>query len=235
MEITIQLDLPAIIAQAVTAERIQPLVDKAISETIKSAISDATGYNSPFRKAVTEQLAEAMPHGLRLDDVAKFQQVLNQALQSVVQGENAAAVRTALTKAVKEVAPDVPETISLSDFMKAVREGFHKDSGEPFYAFYETNEGHSGGGHLYLDSNPRPGYGYGDGGGKYSANYHLAFNSDGDVYSIKMDGKQITPNARPTVISRFDSIVMAMYVGRTRLHIDMDEDEVRYAAEACDD
>lgn len=39
MEIKIELDLPAIVAQAVSADRIQPIVDKAIAEAVKDAIS----------------------------------------------------------------------------------------------------------------------------------------------------------------------------------------------------
>lgn len=73
MEIKIDLDLPAIIANAVSAERIQPIVDKAIADAIKSAITDATGYRSAFSEALKAQLAEVLPHGLGLDDVAKFQ------------------------------------------------------------------------------------------------------------------------------------------------------------------
>lgn len=229
MEIKIELDLPAIIAQAVTAERLQPLVDKAIADAIKSAINDATGYRSAFSEAVTKQLADAMPHGLALNDVAKFQQVLNQALEGAAHGANASAVNVALQKAVQQVMPDVPAVMKLSDLMKAAREGFHREDGEAFYALYEESD-YGGGGHLYLDSNPSPGRGYGAGGGKYAAGHQLAFTKDGDVYTLRLGDKQITPTSRPDVISHFDSILMAMYVGRTRIEIDMDAGDVESAA-----
>lgn len=229
MEIKIELDLPAIIAQAVTAERLQPLVDKAIADALKSAINDATGYRSAFSEAVKKQLADAMPHGLAVDDVAKFQQVLNQALQGAVHGANAAAVNTALQKAVQQVMPDVPEVLKLSELMTAAREGFHKEDGQPFYALYEESE-YGGGGYLYLNSDSTPGGGYGSGGGKYAASHRLDFTKEGNVYALKLQDKQITPTSRPNVISRFDSILMAMYVGRTRIEIDMDADDVESAA-----
>jgi hypothetical protein len=66
MEIKIDLDLPSIIAQAVSAERIQPLVNKAIAEAVGAAIRDATDYSSPFRKALETQLKDAMPTGWQL-------------------------------------------------------------------------------------------------------------------------------------------------------------------------
>ncbi|PZP57453.1 MAG: hypothetical protein DI604_34755, partial [Delftia acidovorans] len=128
MEIKIELDLSAIVAQAVSAERIQPIVDKAIAEAVKDAINDATGYRSKFRDAMKEQLSEAMPHGLRIDDVAKFQQVLNAAVSSAVQGENAKSVQTAIKSAVGSFMPDLPARIKLSDLLQRARDGFHKES-----------------------------------------------------------------------------------------------------------
>ncbi|MNL81981.1 hypothetical protein D3C87_2092390 [compost metagenome] len=65
---------------------------------------------------------------------------------------------------------------------------------------------------------------------QYSARIRLGVNKEGDVYSLKLDGKDITPSSRPDVIGRFDTMLMAMYVGRTRLEIDMDEDDVESAA-----
>lgn len=113
MEIKIELDLPGIIAKSCAAERLQPLIDKAISEALKSAIDDATGYRSEFRKTMAAQLAEALPHGLGADDVAKFQQVLNQAFTRHVHDSNAATVQTAIDKMLRAVMPDVPAVVKL--------------------------------------------------------------------------------------------------------------------------
>lgn len=230
MEITINLDLPGIIAQAVTAERLQPLVDKAIADALKSAINDATGYRSPFSEAIKTQLTDAMPHGLSIDDVAKFQQVLNHALQSAVHGANAASVNAALAKAVEGVVPDMPAVMKMSELLEIARDGFHKDKHEEFYALFEKSG--SGYGHLYLHSDSKPGHGYGLDDGKYAAHYRLDFNGKGEVYALKLGGTQVTPASLPNVISRFDATMMGMYVGRTRIEVDMDEDDVRNAAEA---
>lgn len=231
MEIKIALDLPSIIASAVTAEKLQPLVDKAISDTIKEAIREATDYSSEFRKEVKKQLASALPHGLAIDDMAKFQQVLNQALSEAVHGENAAAMRTALQKAVKSVLPDAPEVLKLSELMVAAREGFHKDDDRSeFYGHFEESE--YGGGCIYLDSDPSPGYLSSRAKAHYDARHHISFNKEGVVYALKLNNTQLTPAAQPTVITRFESILMAMYVGRTRLDVDLDPNEVKSAAEA---
>ena len=236
MEIKIELDLPGIIAKSCAAERLQPLIDKAISEALKSAIDDATGYRSEFRKTMSAQLAEALPHGLGADDVAKFQQVLNQAVTRHVHDSNAATVQTAIDKMLRAVMPDVPAVVKLSDFMKDAREGFHKERHEAFYAYWEPSP--YGGGHLYLDEDEHPvrsGYGsktYDREDMKYSADYCITVNKDGEVYALRLDGKDVTPKSHPDVIGSFDATLMAMYVGRTRLEIDWDDDDVRCAAES---
>ncbi len=236
MQISIELDLPSIISQAVSAERIQPIVDKAINDALKSAITDATGYRSPFREALETQLKDAMPHGLALDDVAKFQHILNGTMNKLAQECNHGTINSALEKAVKDVMPDVPQVIKMSELIEDARAGFHKESHEAFYAYFEPSE-HGGGGHLYLDHDENPGSkGYGSShrsreDQKYSATCQLAFTKDGDVYALRLDGKQITPSSRPDIAGRFDSILMAMYVGRTKIEVDIDADDVESASQ----
>lgn len=235
MEIKLELDLPDIIAKAVSAERIQPIVEKAISDVVKSAIDEATGYRSDFRKRVTEQLTAALPHGLALDDVAKFQHVLNDAMRKLVHDANNAVVVTAIEQAVKSVMPDVPAAIKMSELIDMARESFHKENSEAFYAYYEPSS-YGGGGHLYLDENERPGShssydAHLDRKGRmYRAKYQLAFNEEGAVYALRLDGKDVLPASRPDVIGRFDAVLMSMYVGRTRIEVDMDDADVESAA-----
>lgn len=223
MEIKIELDLSAIVAQAVSAERIQPIVDKAIAEAVKDAINDATGYRSKFRDAMKEQLSEAMPHGLRIDDVAKFQQVLNAAVSSAVKGENAKSVQTAITSAVGSFMPDLPARTKLSVLLQTARSGFIKESHEAFFAELEMSEYSGGGGWLYLDPEEST-------RGKYSASMRLAFTREGQVYSLALNDKVVTPMSLPNAVGEFEAILLALYVGRTTLEIDMHEHDVKSAA-----
>lgn len=239
MEIKIELDLPGIIAQACAAERLQPLIDKAIGDALRYAIDDATGYRSEFRKALSAQLVEALPHGLSADDVAKFQQVLNLAVNRHVHDANATTVQNAFDKVMRDVMPEVPVVVKLSDLIQDARGGFHKEQHEAFYAYWEPSA--YGGGHLYLDDDENPGRsGYGSKSCdredmKYSADYRIAVNKEGEVYALRLDGKDVTPKSRPDVIGSFEATLMAMYVGRTRLEIDWDDDDVRSAAESQHD
>lgn len=226
MEITLNIDLEAAIAGALAPEKLQPILDKHVTEAITSAISDATRYSSEFSKALKEQLATAMPHGLRISDVAKFQHILNQSLESAVSGANLAAVKEALAKAASTALPDLPERIKLSDLMKDARGGLHVDDGMAFYAHLHESEYRTK--YLYLDSDPAPGsrtYGHRE-DRRYSAKYSLAISEDGHVYSLKLGGMQVMPASLPDVVGSWDGLLMAMYVGRTSLDIDMDDDDL---------
>ncbi|WP_287918472.1 hypothetical protein [Comamonas sp.] len=223
MQISIELDLPGIISSAVSAERIQPIVDKAIAEAVSSAIRDATGYSSPFRKALEIQLKDAMPHGLAIDDVAKFQHMANAAVVKAVHGANAATIQAAIAEGLSKVMPDVPASIKLSELIEKAREGFHKEKHEAFYAHYEPSE--YGGGWFYLDSDEST-------SDKYRADMCLAFNQKGEVYRLKLDGHDITPTSLPNASGKFDGLLLSLYVGRSTIAIDLDADEVESAAEA---
>ncbi|WP_039788611.1 hypothetical protein [Herbaspirillum huttiense] len=234
MDITIKIDIEKAIADTLAPEKLAPILDKHVTEAITSAISTATGYNSDFRKVLTEQLKDAMPHGLALDDVAKFQHILNGAISAAVSGANNDAVRTAIEKSVIGSIQSAPATIKLSEFMELVRDGLHVEGGAKFYAYLDSDYGVN---HLYLDKNPAPGSSTSFRGDyrsredrKYSAAYSLAFNKEGEVYALKLDEKVITPASLPNVIGSFDALLMSMYVGRTLLVADIDDDEIESLA-----
>jgi hypothetical protein len=229
MQFTFDLDIQSIVAQATAPEKIQPLLDKAITEAIRSAISEATGYSSPFRETLKTQLKDAMPHGLGIDEVAKFQQVFNAEITKAVHGHNAETVRVALAEVAKDVMPDVPTRLKLSELLQIARNGFHKENHEAFFAEYEESM-YGGGGCLYLDS-PSSSYS----GGKNGASIRLSFTEQGEVYAMKFGGIDMTPTKTPTVISKLDGVLMCMYTGRTTLDVDIDQHDVKAAAEASYD
>lgn len=226
MKLEINLDLQAIIGQATSAERLQPLVDKAIGEALKAALQDATGYSSPFRKELTAQLQEAMPHGLRIEDVAKFQLMVNQAVTHAVQGANAATMQAAITAGIQSAMPEVPASVKLSELIDKARKGFHKEPYQGFYARLELTD--YGFADLYLDSDE-------DCRSKSSARTRINISKVGQVYNMRLDGQELKPLNLPTVIGHWEGLLLAMYVGRTTVTIDMDADEVEYAAQGKED
>jgi hypothetical protein len=235
MDLNIKLDIESAITASLQPEKLGPIVEKHITAAITDGIREATGYSSEFAKMLKEQLKTILPHGLGLDDVAKFQHCLNQSLRTVLHDANNDTIQAALDKVVREVMPEVKPVIKLSELMEIARDGLHKEQHEAFYAHWEPSEYSSGGGWLYLDSDAAVGertYGtYSTAQNrKYSAKYHLAVSGDGAVYSLHLDGKVVTPASRPDIISAFDATLFAMYVGRTNLELDIDDDDVRDAA-----
>lgn len=221
MKLEINLDIKSAIDTALSPEKLNPILQKAINEAITRAIDDATGYRSEFRKTLEDQIKTAMPHGLALDDLAKFQHVLNNAMSKVVDAANNETVKTAMEKAVKSVMPDVPTRIKMSDLVKAARDGFHKEQHEAFYAHYRESDW--GGGWLSLDDNE-------DCRSEHSAEIHLSINEKGEVYSLKMNGDHVTPTSMPNAIGHLESLVLSMYVGRTTIEMDIDADDIESLA-----
>lgn len=226
MQFHFDIDLQAIVAKTMSPENIAPVLEAAITRAFKNAVEDATGYLSEFSEKLKAQLKEALPHGLAIDEVAKFQFLMNQAVTSAVHGANADTIRVAMGDALKQVMPDVPARIKLSELVEKAREGFQKEKHEAFYASFEAHQ--YGGGHLSLDGDE-------DCRSSYDSSVRLAFNKEGEVYTLHMRGGDVLPNKLPEAITRFDGLLLALYVGRSTIEVDVDEDDVRAAAEANHD
>ena len=222
MQFTFDIDLQAIVAKTMAPENIAPVLEAAIAKAFKSAVDDATGYRSEFSEKLKVQLKDALPHGLDVDDIAKFQHVLNAEVTKAVGNINAATVQAAMAGVVENIMPDVPKRVKLSELLELARDGFHKEKHEAFYADLEPSK-YGGGWYLALDEdeNCRD---------HYRANFRLSINEKGEAYSMKFDGADLTPSARPTVITKIESVLMCLYTGRTTLEIDIDEDDVKDAA-----
>lgn len=223
MKLEINLNIEDAINKALAPEKLNPLLEKTVNDALKSAIEDATGYRSEFRKAMEVQLKEAMPHGMGISGVAKFQHVLNAAMTKLVDAANNETVKAAMEKIVKAVIPNVPARVKMSDLIKVARDGFHKEDHEAFYANYRESEYSSGGGWLALDDDP-------DCRSEHSAEIYLAITKEGEVYSLKFDGKQVTPASMPNAIGHMDGLLLSMYVGRTTIDMDIDADDIESLA-----
>lgn len=224
----ITIDFQGAIDRAFAPEAMAPILDKHLTAAITSAIQDATGYSSTFSKELKAQLAEALPHGLSTQEVAKFQHILNQTMNTFVGDANRASVETALAKAVAHVMPTVPAVLKLSEFMAGARAGLHIEEREAFYAFLKVSN--YGSTYVCIDSAPRPGSllsgHYDRADMQHRAKYQLSVSEQGDVYAMRLDGVHLTPNKLPNVVGSFEGSLMAMYVGRTKLLIDMDDDDL---------
>lgn len=226
MKLEINLNIEDAINKALTPEKLNPLLEKSVNDAIKSAIDDATGYRSEFRKALETQLKEVLPHGLGISDVAKFQHVLNTAMTKLVDAANNESVKTAMDKVVKSVMPDVPARIKMSDLIEAARDGFHKEDHESFYARYRESDW--GGGRLSLDDDE-------DCRSEHAAEIRLAITKDGEVYSLTLNDEQVTPSKLPKAISHMDGLLLSMYVGRTTIEMDIDANDIESLAQSqCD-
>jgi hypothetical protein len=232
-----EIDLEALLVRVFNPEKILPMLESAMTKALADAINDATSYGSDFRKSLKEQLSTQMPHGLKLDDVAKFQHLLNAALTRTVMGANVKTIDVAMTALEKEVFPDLPAIIKVTDLMEEARRAFRKEWNEEFYAYFEESEYSSLGGCLYLDDDSEPGinrYGssYRSGSfdrhdARHKASFRISMDNEGRVYALKFEDKMIRPNSLPHVQGRFDAMLLALYTGRCTLDMEkLDDDDI---------
>lgn len=226
MEIKLNLDVNEIISSAVSTDIVKPIIEKAIKSVIENAICSATGHNSAFRKGIEQQIKEAMPCSIQIDDVAKFHQVALAELNQAVHGANSEIIKDLFKETFSRMIPNVPAQVKLSDLIKSARNNFYNGA-EGFYACLEEDSKY-GGGWFSLDNDP-------DCRSDYLAKIRLGFNKDGDVFSLRLDNENITPNSRPDIISKFDATLLSMYVGKTSLIIDINADEVEELAQSQED
>lgn len=221
MQLTIDIDFNQLLQDTVNSEQLKNRVSKAMEEAIVNAITDNIGYSSPFRKKIAEQIAELLPHGLDKSDITKYQQVLNDLMLASVNSINSDTLRTALEKSHQLLIENTPPTIKLSELLEVI------DADQTLCrAELELSEKQYA--HLYLFNNELMSYSH-----KYQAEIQIHCNGDGEVYSLKMDDEFITPGKPVTVITRADTLLMALYTNRTKLIIDMDADDVEYFPQ-CD-
>lgn len=230
MQFTFDIDLQGIVDKTMSPENIAPILEAAITKAFKAAVDSATGYRSEFSTKLEAQLKEALPHGLHLSDVAKFQNVLNEAVTNAVHGANAETVKAAMQKVAANALPDLPARLKLSELMEMARDGFHKEAHEAFFAELELSD--YGFAYLYLDSSERPSRSNSFRSDHQAANFKLSISKDGDVFAMRYDGMEMTPSKLPTVIGKFEGVLLSLYTGRTTIEVDMDEHAVKSAAEA---
>lgn len=229
MNIAIALDLQDILQKALAPERLQPIIDKAVTAAVSQAIHDATGYRSEFAEQLKKQLTQAMPHGLDIDGIAKFQHVFNAQISAIVQGENAKTIQCAIQSAMKSAIPELPERIKLSDIVKGARGNFNLGDGEEFFAEYDVSEW--GGGSLYMSEIKAGRHSHSE----YNSDIILHFNSDGEVYALKVKEKHVTPATLPETIGRYEGVLLALYTGRCKVEVDIDRDDVEALASSQSD
>lgn len=231
-----EIDLEAAVARALSPEVLMPVLDKHLQKALDSAIGDSFSWNSDFQKALKEQLNQLIPHGLQVDDIARFQHVLNARLTEYVGAANKKTVDTAIKYLQETVLKDLPAKIKITELMEEARSAFHKESHECFYAYLEGPDEHDYF-TLYLHGDDTPGLNkysssyssrrFDRRDARYSADFRLSCNKDGEVYSLKFEGKHLKPFDLPNAQGRFDAMLLALYTGRCSLDMEgMDDDDI---------
>lgn len=212
MELTINVDIEQAIQAALSPEKIGPAVQKAVDGCVNDALREVFGYGGDVRKALIEQFAALLPHGLSNADASRFQLVLQNTLHDTVLGEQSAALKLAVENSIKGLLQTPAPELKVSELLALYQNDLYSDE-KSFWAEVEESDYAT---YIALDRT-RP-----SSGGRHAARTQLTIGRDGRVYSVAHAGHAFTPNALPKcVISQLDSAILAMYVGRTKLVMDL--------------
>ncbi len=185
-------------------------LEKAITEAVKDAV---TGYNSPFKKALKEYVAGALPmdfKGIGLDGYnAMVMAVLKRKLDASLE----AWVDKAISEDLQELLQTPPGTINVSDLLKQLEKEQEEDHRHQGLTCH-VSEGNLNG-YWTLNLDAKPGVKERDCGFNLSVDnegqvYHMSFPYKGDVTSKMFVGR----------LHGFERTLFRLYIGKTKLILD---------------
>lgn len=113
------------LAKALQPEAVQEIVEKQITETVRSAIKDATRSFSPFGRDLEKKIAEAI--SLKNLDLPSYNAIIAGMVQQAVEGNMAELIQGRLSKDIDEMLKVAPRSIKLSEIVDEMRKSHEED------------------------------------------------------------------------------------------------------------
>lgn len=219
-----QIDITSLIADAaekvLAPENLAPKLEKALSEAIGSALDDAMGYRSEFRKMLNETMAKAMPGGV--DGVTKIGELVAQRVAALVSNAQDNALSQLIDKQLEDLIEPAPAELKLSQLMAELtkrwdRRDYDKPEGSaPTFIIERSSHGTTT---LYADKN--------EGTDESECEFEICFTEkDSEILLMRVRGEQ--HNGRSHMITRRwnDELYLTrLFVGKTKFTLDAREGE----------
>lgn len=182
LDINIEGIVAESVAAALSPEKLQPIIQSNVEETVKRAIESQFNYRSKFKDLLEEKLAGVMPTDIR--DVGRFGDLVVKTVSGMLGDMQNQAVKQAIQDRLTEMMKPLPQSITLTELLKTITKGLSESDearGEDRPAIIiETTEGICAGyWHLYVDAEERT--------EKYSCSIRMDFDKEGKCYSLKIN------------------------------------------------
>ncbi|WP_430444883.1 MAG: hypothetical protein ACQZ2J_27695 [Pseudomonas piscis] len=182
LDINIEGIVAESVAAALSPEKLQPIIQSNVEDTVKRAIESQFSYHSTFKKLLEEKLAGVMPTDIK--DIGRFGDLVVKTVSGMLGDMQNQAVKQAIQDRLAEIMKPLPQSMTLTELLHTITKGLgetDESRGEDRPTIIiETTEGVCAGyWHLYVDAEERT--------SKYSCAIQMDFDKEGTCYSLKIN------------------------------------------------
>lgn len=220
IQIDIQGMLQQAIDQALAPETLQPILGKALNETLERAIKDAFGYGSDFRKIMETSVAEAMPK--QVDGLVIMGELITDRIKQIVGDQQDATLTQIIDAQLEGLMTPAPAQMKLSDLCKEMtqrwgrREFDRPEGSRPSFIKKTSSYGSVS---FYLDKEESK--------DEMECDFELHISAGGgNILSLRVRGEDRHP-PRKHISRRWDDelYLTQLFAAGTQIEIDMRDGE----------
>ena len=188
---------------------IEKAIEKQLTETITSAVTDQLRSYSDFGKAIKEQISTAIAVDLSQAGLPTYghivTEIIRRRVDASIQGEFAAQLEKDIAELLAPAPAEIAIEVLIEEFIKAHEEG---REGEKFTLLIEDD----GRGFQYvcLDKGERT--------EKYSCDYRIGVH-DGAVYSLKLGRQDVQKTLFCGPLHGFEKLLFQLFTAKSKLII----------------
>ncbi|WP_010226257.1 hypothetical protein [Pseudomonas donghuensis] len=212
LDINIEGIVAESVAAALSPEKLQPIIQSNVEDTVKRAIESQFSYRSKFKEMLEEKLAGVMPTDVK--DIGRFGDLVVKTVSGMLSDMQNQVVKQSIQDRLAEMMKPLPQSITLTELLNSITKGLGESDesrGEDRPTIIiETTEGVCAGyWHLYVDAEERT--------SKYSCAIQMDFDKEGKCYSLKIN--DYDPSKTLFLGSKYglEALLLNLYTGGVKV------------------
>lgn len=228
LNIDIQGMLADAMNNALSPEKLQPIIQSNIERALKDCIEDQLGYRAPFRELLKTKMAEVMPTDI--EGLGMFSDLVMKVIREKLNSSQNDFIAQAIQPQLESLLRPLPATMKVSQLanqlLEYFSEAYEREGGQPTFII-DDDSNVDGYWRFYAD--PR------ESSSKYSCKIQMAFNKEGECYSMKLDERE--PSKCLLIGQGYgaDALALNIYTGKVKIQMDSNDFSDLYYPEGLDD
>ena len=228
----IDLDIENMLADAVrnalSPEKMQPIIEANVSKAVRSAIEEQFRYSSPFDKLLKDSVSAVMPTSL--EDMGRLGDLVLKTVMATVNETQVDFVQRAVEAKMKSMLQALPAKMTLSALVGMLVKEFdepdnyeRKECSRPSIIVKKADYPVSGYWSLAFDPE--------EGKGEYSCRVRAAFTQEGRCYSLHIQGEDVKKALLISTTYSADALMLQLYIGGVEVELDKEDfEDVEYSS-----